>query len=71
MGLREGLTWYVWNWLIWYKIVMALFGCYALGGFGLFFDNDGGMMTKTCLDLWDGLTVTFPAHYLSAYAPEE
>ena len=27
--------------------------------------------TKTCLDLWDGLTVTFPAHYLSAYAPEE
>jgi 1,4-dihydroxy-2-naphthoate octaprenyltransferase len=39
----------IWNFLIWYLSTGKLFGCFALGGWGLFFYNDNGLLNEQCL----------------------
>ena len=70
MGLIEDLTTYLWNWFIWGNVVGGIFGCWMVGGWGIFWDDDDGMMMQKCLDIWGGLSVTFPVEYESVYAPE-
>ena len=68
MGFIEDLTIYVWNWLVWMNVIGGAMGCWMLGGWGLFFDDDDGEMIQKCYALWGGLTVTFPVTFTSTYA---
>lgn len=70
MGFIEDLTIYVWNWFVYLKQTAGLTGCFMAGGWGLFFDDDDGAMMLWCYELWGGLTVTYPAYFLSSYAPD-
>ena len=44
MGFIEDLTVYCWNWTVWIHIMLAEIGCWVAGGWGLFFDDDDGLM---------------------------
>lgn len=71
MGFGNDVTNYVWNWLVWYKQILGLFGCYYVGGWGLLFDDDDGAMMLWCYELQGGLEVTYPAYWVSSFSPEE
>ena len=71
MGFIEDLTIYVWNWLVYFKQVLATVGCFYVGGWGLFWDDDDGAMMLWCYQLYGGGKVTYPAYFLSSYAPDE
>ena len=62
-GLVEDLTIWVWNYFIYSMAIQASMGCYVMGGWGLFFDNDNGLMMQQCFDLYGGASVTFPTEY--------
>ena len=44
MGFLEGLTNYWWNWMLWFRSYENIATCFALSGYGLFFDNDNGYL---------------------------
>jgi hypothetical protein len=68
MGLLEDLTTYLWNWLVYMKQLASIYGCFAVGGWGLFWDDDDGAFMLYCYELFGGSTVTYPAYYMSSYA---
>lgn len=70
MGFLEDLTIYVWNWLVNFKRIGAILGCFVAGGWGLFWDDDDGAMMLWCYELYGGTTVTFPAYFQSSYATD-
>ena len=41
----------LWNMYILILSSVKLFGCFALGGWGLFFYNDNGLLNEQCLQL--------------------
>jgi hypothetical protein len=63
MGLFEWLTVYFWNWFVYTVANGGLYGCWSLGGWGLFWDDDNGVLTNECLKLFGGTNVEFPVGY--------
>ena len=63
MGLIEDLTSYIWNWFIFGTAVGGIYSCWAMGSWGLFFDDDDGKMMNTCFELYNGSYVEFPVEY--------
>ncbi len=41
----------IWNLFILMLSSAKLFGCFSLGGWGLFFYNDNGLLNEQCLQL--------------------
>ena len=62
-GLIENLTVWMWNYFVYGQAIAASFGCWYIGVWGLFFDNDNGKMIQDCMDLYGGASVTFPVEY--------
>ena len=63
MGLLEEFTIYIWNYFVFFVAFGGLFGCWNMGAWGIFWNDDDGMLTKECLKLWGGNKVTFPVKY--------
>ena len=63
MGLIENLTVWIWNWFVYYNAIGSLAGCWNIGGWGLIFDDDNGLMMDTCFKLFGGSTVELPVEY--------
>ena len=57
------LTTYLWNWFIYLNAVGGVTGCWMIGFWGLFWDDDNGLMMDTCFKLFNGSAVTFPVEY--------
>ena len=53
------LTTYIWRWFIYGNVIASSFGCWLVGGWGLFWDDDDGLMIDRCMKMWGGSTVTF------------
>jgi len=68
MGLIDDFMVYLWNWLVYIKQTAQVVGCFYMGGFGLFWDDDDGAMMLWCYEMWGGALVEYPAFYDSAYA---
>ena len=62
-GLVEIVTTWMWNYFVYVMSFQASGGCYAVGVWGLFFDNDNGLMIQTCMDIFGGSYVEFPVEY--------
>ena len=62
-GLVESLTSWMWNYFIYSQALGGLSGCWYIGVWGLFWDNDDGAMIQQCMDIFGGSTVTFPVEY--------
>ena len=62
-GLVEKLTTWVWNYFVYLNAFQASGGCWYIGVWGLFFDNDDGLMIQTCMDMYGGANVMFPVEY--------
>ena len=54
---------YVFNWIVYWHAVGSMVGCWYIGVWGIFWDDDDGAMTATCLDFYSGSQVTFPVEY--------
>ena len=63
MSLIQDFTSYIWNWFIFTQAVQGIYGCWAIGAWGLFFDDDDGKMMNTCFELYNGSMVEFPVEY--------
>ena len=70
MGLWELLTVYIWNWVVYSVAMGGLYGCWYQGAWGLFWNDDDGLLTATCLKLWGGNAVEFPVDYLGMSEPD-
>ena len=57
------LTTYLWNWFIYLNAVGGVTSCWIMGGWGLFWDDDDGLMMDTCFKLYNGSNVVFPVEY--------
>ena len=68
MGLTEDLTIYWWNWMVFFAVTAGVLKCWAIGGWGLFFDDDDGELMRMCFDTYDGLHAKFPVMFESSYA---
>ena len=64
MGLFELITVYFWNWFVYMMASGGLYYCWMMGAWGLFWNDDDGVLTKTCLQIWNGASVTFPVDYM-------
>ena len=62
-GFFEDLTVYLWNFYIYQSAVGSVFSCWMVGGWGLFWDDDDGLMINTCMEMYGGSMVTFPVEY--------
>ena len=62
-GLIENLTVWLWNYVVYGTALVSSMGCYNIGGWGLLFDNDEGLMMQMCFDIFGGSAVTFPVEY--------
>ncbi len=58
-GLIEDFTKYVYRWFIWGNFMGSTIGCWAFGIWGLFFDDDNGLLINTCMKIYGGSTVKF------------
>ena len=63
MAIIQDLTSYIWNWFIYGSAIGSIYGCWAMGSWGLFFDDDDGKMMNTCFELYQGSYVEFPVEY--------
>ena len=63
MGLFEWLTVYLWNWFVYFSAAGGLYQCWSMGIWGLFWNDDNGVLTNECLKLWNGNNVSFPVGY--------
>ena len=54
---------YFFNWMVYMHSIMSMGGCWMMGGWGLFWDDDDGLMIADCLNLFSGSQVTFPVEY--------
>ena len=54
MALLQDFTTYLWNWFIYGNAVGSIVSCWFIGGWGLIFDDDDGLMMNTCFELWGG-----------------
>ena len=66
--MLEELTIYFWNWYIWTQAVGNVRDCWMVGMWGLFWDNDDGLIMQKCFDMMGGTGAQFPYSYLSSYA---
>ena len=62
-GLVEKLTTFMWNYFVYYNAVQATLGCWYMGGWSLFWDNDDGAGIQMCMEWFGGASVTFPVEY--------
>ena len=60
-GLFEFIADYMWGWFVYGNAMIQLNGCWALGGWGLFWANDDGVMMGECFKLFGGAVVNWPA----------
>ena len=70
MGFWEELTTYLWNWFVWAEALGGIIGCWQMGSWGLFWDDDDGLLTSMCFEIFDGLKPEFPYEYVSSYAAD-
>ena len=70
MGFWEDFTIYLWNFIVYWKVLMGVDGCFMVGIWGMFWSDDCGRMMQYCYEMFDGLTVTFPAYFYSQYAAD-
>ena len=61
--LLQDITIWIWNYFVYFSGVGSMMGCWYIGLWGLFWDDDDGLMTNTCLELYGGSMVTFPVEY--------
>ena len=61
------LTVYLWQFFMNGATTGALAGCWAVGFWGLLFDDDFGFMTNNCLKLAGPLRREFPVYYESPF----
>ena len=73
MAFWDEVTLYYWNWVVWLHNSTAMYWCWKVGGWGLFWDDDDGWMTDLCMNMVGGSNVQYPVYYWSKYsdAPEE
>ena len=71
MGFFEDFTVWCWNWIMFGRGGQAVTGCWALGGWGLLFDDDFGYMTNTCARIAGPSKMTFPYQYESPFWTSE
>ena len=62
-GLIEDLTSWVWNYFLFGTAIGGSMGCWTIGVWGLFWDDDNGVMIQTCMDMFGGSYVEFPVEY--------
>ena len=62
-GLIENLTIWLWNFLVYMEAVGGSMGCYDVGVWGLFWDDDNGAMIQMCMDIFGGSYIEFPVEY--------
>ena len=58
-GFMDDLTTYYWRWIVYLNASSSVTGCWMIGLWGLFFDDDDGMLMDTCFKLYGGSAVTF------------
>ena len=60
----------MWNMHVYMTTVGAAMACFAIGGWGLLWDDDDGWMMKECWHLHNtgGMVETFPFFYVDAYS---
>ena len=63
MAIVQDFTSYLWNWFIYQNAIGSISACWMIGFWGLFFDDDDGLMMNTCFELFNGSAVTFPVEY--------
>ena len=63
-GLIENLTQWWWNYINYAHFLAGTVGCWVLGGWGIFLNDDSGLMIQRCMDLY-GVSggKTFPFEY--------
>jgi hypothetical protein len=71
MGFWEDVTMWIFNIAVSLQQYAGVYGCFAIGGWGLIFDDDDGGLMLWCYETVGGLEVTFPAYIRSSYAVEE
>ena len=62
-GLIEALTTWTWNNFLYVTAFQASAGCWGVGVWGLFFDDDNGKMIQDCMDIFGGAALEFPVEY--------
>ena len=65
MACCDNLQLYFYNWMVYLSMQMAQVGCFNLGAWGLFFDDDDGIMMNKCYESYGGYMAAFPYYYLS------
>ena len=58
-GLWEDLTDYIWNWNVYMGAMGSILGCWQWGVWALFWDDDDGLCTGTCMKMYGGSKVDF------------
>ena len=56
------IAWFVntlWKYTIWSNFLGGTLGCFYLGGWGLFWDDDAGALIKECMSIYGGSAVDF------------
>ena len=67
LGFLEGLVMYFWNQGMFFDLQNSLIVCWMVGGWGLFWSNDQGILTNRCYELLGGAQTTWPLPYKSIY----
>ena len=63
MGLFEWFTVYIWNWFVYYVSTGGMYAAWTYGVWGLFWDDDDGLLINEILKFFKGTNVTFPVDY--------
>ena len=63
MGLFEFVTVYLWNWFVYYVTIGGLYAAWEVGVWGLFWNDDGGLLINEVLKFFNGNNVQFPVDY--------
>ena len=58
-GFIDDLTTYYWRWFVYFNSMGGVMGCWAIGLWGLLFDDDDGLLMNTCFKMWGGSAVMF------------
>ncbi len=67
MGILESWATYWWNWVTFLDGYQTLMICWLVGGWGLFFSDDNGVLANRCYRMAGGTAIAFPVEYKSIY----
>ena len=70
MACCDCLSWYFYNWIVMYQVYMGSWACWALGLWGLFFDDDDGTFMNKCFSIWQGTKQEFPYFFLNEWSKD-